>query len=144
MRARKEKFLMDGNLKLSSLPSSQFRAIIINASNSNSISVMLEPAFSTFERMRGLMFRKKPSSLLFVFDFPAKHAIHSFFVAFAFDAIYLGKEGQVVDVFYSIPPFSPLIAPKAESLYLLELPAGYAAKLGVKEGDKLQIKIKRG
>ncbi|MBI5158755.1 DUF192 domain-containing protein [Candidatus Micrarchaeota archaeon] len=93
---------------------------------------------SPSSRMRGLMFRKKfKKPLLFKFDFPAKHAIHSFFVLFEFDAVFLNDEKKVVDVFKRIKPFTPLIVPKKNALFLIEFPAGVAEKKGIKTGDAI-------
>lgn len=85
------------------------------------------------------MFRKKCASLLFTFDWPDKHSIHSFFVAFPFDAIYLDERGKVADIFCSVPPFSPLITPRSPVRCLLELPPGSAKKLSARIGDSLLI-----
>ncbi len=105
----------------------------------NSLSLSLEPAVTMSARMRGLMFRQKPASLLFAFDWTDRHSIHSFFVAFPFDAIYLDERGAVADVFSSVPPFTPLLIPRAPARYLLELASGDAAKLGARTGDRLEI-----
>ena len=116
-----------------------FRAQIRNLSNSSSLSLSLEPASTLSARMRGLMFRKEPAALLFTFDWTDRHSIHSFFVAFPFDAIYLDERGQVADVFERVPPFSPLLTPRAPARYLIELPPGDAARLHARIGDKLAI-----
>lgn len=90
-------------------------------------------------RMRGLMFRKKfKKPLLFTFDFPAKHAIHSFFVFFEFDAVFLDEKKKVVDVFEKIKPFTPLIVPKKKSLFLIEFPAGIAEKKKIRIGGMFE------
>jgi uncharacterized membrane protein (UPF0127 family) len=89
--------------------------------------------------MRGLMFRKRCAPLLFAFDWEDRHSIHSFFVAFPFDAIYLDGRGRVADVFESVPPFTPLLTPRSPGRYLLELPPGSARKLSVRIGDQLYL-----
>ncbi|MCL6089300.1 MAG: DUF192 domain-containing protein [Candidatus Marsarchaeota archaeon] len=104
-----------------------------------SLSLSLEPAATMSARLRGLMFRKKPAALLFAFDWTDRHSIHSFFVAFPFDAIYLDERGAIVEVFGSVPPFTPLLIPRAPARYLLELASGDAAKLGARIGDRLDI-----
>ena len=121
------------------LPSSQFRARLSNPARGKSIQIILEPAVTMSARMRGLMFRKKPASLLFTFDWTDRHSIHSFFVAFPFDAIYLDERGIIADVFNSVSPFTPLLIPRAPARYLLEMASGDAAKLGARIGDRLDI-----
>ena len=124
------------------LPSSLpplFSARISNSSRSKHLDCALEPAQSLGARMRGLMFRRKCASLLFTFDWTDRHSIHSFFVAFPFDAIYLDERGRVADVFESVPPFSPLLTPRSPVRYLLELPPGSAKKLSARIGDNFSI-----
>jgi len=124
-----------------SLPPS-FSARIRNRARLKSLDTLLEPAISMGARMRGLMFRKKCASLLFTFDWTDKHSIHSFFVAFPFDAIYLDERGRVVDVFESVPPFTPLLTPRSPARYLLELPPKSASGLAVRIGDEIEISMK--
>lgn len=89
--------------------------------------------------MRGLMFRQKCAALLFSFDWSDRHAIHSFFVAFPFDALYLDEQGRVADAFESVPPFSAPFSPRAPARYLLELPPGSIRKLSLRPGRLLRI-----
>ncbi|VVB57596.1 putative ACR [uncultured archaeon] len=121
------------------MPASPFQARITNLASGQSASFLLEPACSMLSRMRGLMFRQKPAALLFTFDWTDKHSIHSFFVAYPFDAIYLDESGAVADVFASVPPFTPLLAPRSPVRYLLELPQGGAARLRARIGDRISI-----
>jgi len=88
-------------------------------------------------RARGLMFRKKPKRILFRFGKPGRYSIHSFFVAFPFDAIYLDCEMRVLEKYLSVQPFVPLLVPKKHACYLLELPEGEGKKL--KLGEKIII-----
>ncbi len=122
------------------MPSSPFPAQLSNPTRRKSISVMLEPASTLLSRMRGLMFRKNPAALLFTFDWTDRHSIHSFFVAYPFDAIYLDENGLITDVLPAVPPFSPPLAPRAPSRYLIELPEGDGARLDARVGDFMLIK----
>ncbi|MFH1306809.1 MAG: DUF192 domain-containing protein [Candidatus Micrarchaeota archaeon] len=114
-------------------------AKIENQTKNSSVSTFLEICNTFSSRARGLMFRKSPASLLFEFDYPDRHAIHSFFVSFPFDAIYLDENWQITDIFNSISPFTSHISPRANSKYLLELPIGYSQKLNANIGDKLNL-----
>ncbi len=60
-------------------------------------------AFSLFQKMRGLMFRKKTIPILFDFFNDGLYAIHSFFVPEPFYAIYMSSSGKVVDKFRVVP-----------------------------------------
>ncbi len=99
-----------------------------------------ELADTTRKRLRGLMFRrniKKP--LLFIMPSESRElsAIHSFFVFFPFDAVFLNSKGVVVDVRSEVKPFTSKITPKKPAKYLIEMKAGEAKRRGIKVGSKL-------
>ncbi|MFH1448284.1 MAG: DUF192 domain-containing protein [Candidatus Micrarchaeota archaeon] len=99
-------------------------------------------ADSFFSRLRGLMFRLRfPRPLLFVFPntSPKRNAIHSFFVFFPFDAVYLDGEKMVVDIYERVRPFTHYIEPKCPVKYLLELEGGSVKKLGIEVEDRLEF-----
>ncbi len=109
---------------------------VSNITKKKSLSIPLELASTVQARLRGLMFRKACIPLLFVFPQEGIWPIHSFFVSFPFDAIYLGSEKKVASVFESVPPFTLSLPPSIPSKYLLELAPGSAKKLDAKIGDK--------
>jgi uncharacterized protein len=64
------------------------------------------------------------------------NSIHTFFMRFAIDALFLDRDGRVVKLLDAIPPW------RASGIYfrahsVLELPAGVAAASGTVEGDRL-------
>ena len=118
-------------------------AAIANSTSSKKLSTRLEIADNSLSRARGLMFRRLPASILFYFPSEDFYAIHSFFVPFEFDAIYLDANSQVSGVFESIRPFSLYISPAKKSSMLLELPPGSAKKLNAQIGDKISIKWRK-
>ena len=92
------------------------------------------------KKIRGLMFRKKhKKTLLFVFSKPGRvmNAIHSFFVFFPFDAVWLDEEKRVIQV-QRIKPFTFIAYPKRPAKYLLEMPIGKAKR--IHEGQKINFK----
>ena len=93
-------------------------------------------------RMRGLMFRSRPAYLFFEFGLEDLNPIHSFFVLFPFDAVYLNSKHEVVEAFASVQPFTPYLEPNEVNKYLLEAPAGFIKSLGICKGDKLKIEIR--
>ncbi len=98
-----------------------------------------EVANTPLSRMRGLMFREKPCAIWFEFEEEKKWSIHSFFVSFPFDAVFLDAGMGVVDVVSSIPPFTPNVTPKKACKFLLELPEGSVRKLKIKAGDRFMV-----
>lgn len=97
-----------------------------------------ELADTFFKRLLGLMFRQKICRpLLFIFPNPSidEASIHSFFVFFEFDAIYLDERKRVVGIFHSIRPFTLLLRPRKPAKYLVEAPAGWARGKFIRIGD---------
>ena len=107
---------------------------IVNRENGRVVCRDFEVANSTASRMRGLMFRSHVVPILFTFDSMGIYPIHSFFVGFEFDAIYLDEKMRVTEVFESIKPFTALVTPAKPAMFLLEVEAGAAKKSGIKTG----------
>jgi len=97
------------------------------------------------ERARGLMFRQgldAGKGMFFVFD---KEDVYPFWMKntlFPIDIIWLDKDKRVVHVASDVPPCRttpcPVYTPSAKALYVLETPAGDAARYGIKPGDILR------
>jgi len=75
---------------------------------------------SIFSKTIGLMFKKNPKNLLFVFQKPVKISIHSFFCRKNFVAIWL-LNGRVIDA-KIVLPWKLNLAPRKNFDKLLELP----------------------
>ncbi|MBN2478308.1 DUF192 domain-containing protein [Candidatus Micrarchaeota archaeon] len=71
-------------------------------------------------QMKGLMFGSR-KNLLFEFKNSGKHSIHSFFVFFRFDAVYLDENMEVVEIYKKVKPFTFNVSNKKDANYLLEL-----------------------
>ena len=76
-----------------------------------------------FQKIRGLMFRKKENAetLLFEFSKPTKMKIHSFFVFFDFIAIWFDEKGRIIEI-KRIKPFTFCAFPRKFYFKLLEIP----------------------
>lgn len=98
-----------------------------------------EIADSFFSMLKGLMFRKERVNILFVFRREGIHPIHSFFVLYEFDAVYLDNDFKVVEIFRNIRPFRT-VSPSKPSMYLLEI-SHNRQKLNI--GDKIVCKRNR-
>lgn len=99
-----------------------------------------EYADSFWKKFRGLMFRKSLDHAL-VFDLgkETRHgaSIHSFFVFFAFDAIFLDKNKKIVDM-KTVSPFGFCI-PRKPSRFIVEVPKKTIEKKNLKLGRKLAL-----
>ncbi|MFH1561990.1 MAG: DUF192 domain-containing protein [Nitrospirota bacterium] len=115
-----------------------------NITKNKPVMSKIKVARSFFERFKGLMFLKEPQPL--VIEFPqsggAITPIHTFFVNFPIDVIFLDPNFKVVDLMENIPPanFTKLntckfYAPQTLAKYILELPQGTIQNTGVELSD---------
>lgn len=89
--------------------------------------------------MRGLMFRTKlEKALVFILDRETiiGAAIHSFFVFFPFDIVWLDRKRKIVDM-ATVRPFRLFVAPKKKAKFFLEMPAGSIKGAGIRVGQKI-------
>ncbi len=95
------------------------------------------PAFTFWKRLKGLLGKKNffPGEGLLL---KPCAAVHSWFMSFPFDVIFLDEGLVVVHIIESMPPFriSPVIR-KAQAV--LELPAGVISCSGTRVGDQLGV-----
>jgi len=92
-------------------------------------------ASSYVDRFFGLMMRKgveEGGGLLLT----KSSSVHSFFMRFRFDAIYLDREGRVVKIVPSMRQWWVSFGGRGAK-DTLELPAGVAASTGTQPGDML-------
>jgi uncharacterized membrane protein (UPF0127 family) len=64
-------------------------------------------------------------------------SIHMFFMRFAIDAVFLDRDLRVLRVASDLRPWR--IASKRGAKAVLELPAGRCARVGLREGERLEL-----
>lgn len=92
----------------------------------------VEAADTFLKKLRGLMFRKGlDHALIFPLNRESRMgaSIHSLFVFFPFDAVFLNEKKQVVDA-RTVRPFTWNVTPKKPAKYIIELPEGTIAGMG--------------
>jgi uncharacterized membrane protein (UPF0127 family) len=92
-------------------------------------------ASSLWTRFWGLMFRARVDEgdgLLLTHS----SSIHSFFMRFRFDAVFLGDDGRVAKVVHAMRPWRIAFGGRGGK-HTLELPAGTAARTETAAGDVL-------
>lgn len=114
----------------------------------NGKSVTAELAVTDEERQRGLMFREKLLSdqgMLFVFE---EEGLYSFWMKntlIALDMLWINKDRRIVHIARNVPPCKedpcPTYSPDRPGLYVLELAAGAADRLGLKLFDRLEFAL---
>jgi len=91
----------------------------------------MKTAKTIWKKFRGLMFRKEPVPMLFVFGKPGKHSFHTFFMRFPIDIVFFDEKKRIVEVHENVRPWR-FVMPKADFSYALELPVGGARNIGTK------------
>jgi uncharacterized membrane protein (UPF0127 family) len=110
--------------------------LIVNATRGNVVCERAEIASSPWRRTRGLLGRDGLQAGDGMLIDPAP-SIHSAFMRFEFDAIFLDRDLKVLKVVDRIRPFRAHSARHARKV--LELAAGEASRRGVEVGDTLAI-----
>ena len=105
----------------------------------------LELALTADQREKGLMFRDSMPAdrgMLFVFAkaYPWTFWMHN--TRIPLDIIFLDPDQKVVDIQTRRAYDETSRAPRAPALYVIELNAGAAARLGLKVGDTVALPVK--
>jgi len=115
----------------------------------NGKQVRAETMMNRADLTRGMMFRDSLApdrGMLFLFPQTGRYKSFMFQVRIPLDVIWLDRDRRIVEIVPNAPPCTadaggdcPLYGGNADSVYMLELNAGMAAKLGIKVGDTLQF-----
>lgn len=89
---------------------------------------------SALDRMRGLLGRRAPAEGEGLLIAPC-NAIHTLFMGFPIDVVFLNRESRVVKILRAVAPFRWAMAPGAAMV--LETRAGEADRTGIATGDRL-------
>lgn len=105
--------------------------------------VNVEIAHKKDDLERGLMFRESladEAGMLFIFPQSKPHSFWMKNTLIPLDILWLDASRQVVFIARDVPPCNsdpcPTYTPPEESLYVLEVNAGYTLKHGIQAGDK--------
>ncbi|MDQ5900746.1 MAG: uncharacterized protein QG600_324 [Patescibacteria group bacterium] len=109
--------------------------MLFNRSKKTIISTDVRAAHSLFEKSKGLLFEKKPQTIIF----KTRYGIHTFGMKFTIDVIILSKSMFVTQLKKSLKPnsvffWNPL------SPYVIELEEGTIEKLHIQIGDQLEVR----
>lgn len=109
---------------------------LINKTNGQILAEKLEIANTPFKRMKGLLGREELSQGEGLHITPCNN-IHSFFMKFEFDAIFIDRKHIIRHLIESMPPGK--ISKLCFSAYsVIELPAGTIQMSNSKIGDKVE------
>ncbi len=81
------------------------------------------------------------SGMLFVFDRPDVWGIWMKDMRFSLDIVWLNEAGKVITLKQNVAPdtYPEAFYPASPALYVVELPAGWAAARGVAEGSQFVL-----
>ncbi|HEV2901636.1 MAG TPA: DUF192 domain-containing protein [Gaiellaceae bacterium] len=110
------------------------RELTLKRENGDVVCDRCVVAASPFSRMKGLLGRSelRPGEGLLLR--PAS-AIHTFFMRFPIDAVFLDRDWRVVGIAGDVAPWRT--AGRKGAKAVLELPAGESARRGLRAGDLL-------
>jgi len=96
----------------------------------------LETAFDSKTRNRGLLGRTslEPGHALVL---APCNSVHTFFMKFAIDVVFVGRDGTVRKVAHAVRPWRIAISPR--SFAVIETAAGVIGASGTRRGDRLTI-----
>lgn len=110
---------------------------LINESRGSELGARLEVARSFWSRGRGLMLRRglEPGAGMVI---EPCSSIHTFWMRFPIDVLYVNREDQVVRADEAMRPWrvGPL---RPGSRYVIELPPGTIRASGTQPGDRLRL-----
>jgi uncharacterized membrane protein (UPF0127 family) len=108
---------------------------IVNARTGNIVATHIEEASGPWRAFRGLMLRKRlPDGHGMLFR-PAR-GVHTQFMRFPIDLIFLDKDNRVVKIRASMPPWRFDFTSAAA---VIEMNGGAAARAGIAVGDELRL-----
>jgi len=111
-------------------------AMIVNTNTGVPLAMTVEAAFDSASRKRGLLGRDGLARRHAVVIAPT-NAIHTFFMRFPIDVVFVARDGRVVKVSDAVKPWRITLAVTA--FCVIELPAHAAAVSRTRAGDRLEL-----
>jgi hypothetical protein len=108
--------------------------VSLTASEGGVVCERCTVAHTMFTRMRGLLGKRGLDSGEGLLIRPAP-SIHTFFMRFPIDVVFLSRQGEVLKVAERVPPWRARSC--RHSYAVLELAAGEAGRRGIALGDRL-------
>jgi uncharacterized membrane protein (UPF0127 family) len=109
----------------------------VNLSNGTEIANEISKAYTFFTRLKGLMFSKSLPEGHGLHIQPCQ-SIHTFFMNYPLDVLYLNKELEIIGLEEEIMP-SKIGQVYKNGNSVLELPRGTIQKSGTKVGHKIKL-----
>lgn len=118
------------------LYSSPLKVLVKNQTRGSVLGEAVDVADTSSKRRTGLLKHERLDAGTGLWILPCE-SVHTFFMKFAIDLVYLDKRRKVRKVRHAVPPWRLSACLAAHSV--LELPAGTASETGTQVGDELAI-----
>ena len=126
-----------GTFLTPALKSSQSGFSLVNDRTDLPVVTKLELAVDSVSRRKGLLGRDGLADTTGIVIAPT-NAVHTFFMRFPIDIVFVTRAGRVVKVRESVPARRIAIALRAFAV--VELAAGCAARRGLRAGDMVSVR----
>jgi len=111
---------------------------ILNATRNTCLATRARVADTSWSRARGLIGTPAlPPGQALLID--PSMGIHTCFMSYPIDVVYVDQSDRVVDVDEAMPPWR-LGKLRFRAVYVIELPAGAVGKTGTQPGDHLNLR----
>jgi uncharacterized membrane protein (UPF0127 family) len=112
-------------------------AVLVSKTRNQQLIGNLEVAATEWARGKGLLGRKflGAEQALWI---QRCNSIHTFFMKFTIDCVFLDKQQRVKAIYPQIKPFR-LVWPVWGASSVIEFPAGRAQELGIQVGEELHV-----
>jgi len=111
---------------------------IYNSSQNNLIADSVKVAENFFTRSIGLLSRKSISNNEALIIKPCG-SIHTFFMRFDIDVLFVNKKNEIIALYENVKPFR-ILPIHLTSSYVIELAAGSISDKNISKGDLISIK----
>lgn len=110
---------------------------LVNSSRNAILAEHIIIADSLFSRMKGLLGKDK-LCLQHALILRPCNAIHTFFMRFSIDCLFVDKHNRIVKIISDFKPWH-ISRPYPKSRFVVELPAGTIAATNTREGDTVSF-----
>lgn len=110
---------------------------VYNSSKNIVIATQVKVAKNFFTRTIGLLSRKSLSKEEGLVIKPCS-SIHTFFMKFAIDVLFVNKKGQIVALYENVKPWR-ILPLHFTSSYVIEFPAGTILDKNIDKGDLIRV-----
>jgi len=110
---------------------------LVNLERGTVVAGRVEPAFDSQTRRKGLLGRDAMALEDALIIAPC-NSVHTFFMRFAIDAVFVAKDGRVVRACRSLPPWRLALAWRAFAV--IEGAPGLIERSGTRPGDRLALR----